>query len=161
MAALAMAAGLESLGWNVRRLGTLRDLDDEGLAHVRSQVEEKMERAVEVRELRELITIAGKAAEVVWKAEGRSASSEHPRHEGTSRLHQREKEGLSREVVGESPVKGKCRSTEVANSTAEEDRPSRRQCSKEGCSRERGEDKMDQRDQRFPQGSRMSRHSWS
>ena len=67
---------LEEIGWNVQRLGTLDDADEESIEAVATSVEEKMRKPLDVAVLLALIEVAAKAAKVSWQAEGRSGDAE-------------------------------------------------------------------------------------
>ena len=71
-----LAEGLQELGWNVNRLGTLRDADRDMVETVATMLEEHLKEPVNLGGLRKLIEVAGTAAEVKWKAEGRGPDSE-------------------------------------------------------------------------------------
>ena len=64
-----LAEGLQELGWNVNRLGTLRDADRDMVETVATMLEEHLKEPVNLGGLRKLIEVAGTAAEVKWKAE--------------------------------------------------------------------------------------------
>ena len=72
-------------------------------------VEEKLEHVVEARELRDLINVASKAAEVAWRVKGRSSSSElmviHAMKELQDAINERRKDSQER-LVEKVPAKG-------------------------------------------------------
>ena len=73
---LPMARALEEMGWNVQRLGTLGDKDEEMIAAVLLSVEEKLGVSMEAEPLIALIEVAATAAEVAWRVEGATSGAE-------------------------------------------------------------------------------------
>ena len=73
---LPIARGLEELGWNVQRLGTLDDKDEEMIAAVLKSLEDKLGMGVDAQPLLGLVEVAAKAAEVSWRVEGNTSGAE-------------------------------------------------------------------------------------
>ena len=71
-----MAEGLEKLGWNVQRLGTLDDGDEETVGAVIASLEEHLKEGVSGEELLKLVEVASKAAKVNWRVEGKSPEAD-------------------------------------------------------------------------------------
>eukprot|EP00435_Cladocopium_sp_Y103_P034782 s391_g9.t1 len=68
--------GLEDLGWNVQRLGTLHDEEEAIIGEVLTSLEGKVGRPLEVEPLLGLIEVAQRAAEVAWRVEGGTSGAE-------------------------------------------------------------------------------------
>ena len=62
--------GLEGIGWNVQRLGTLHDEEEAVIGEVLTSLEKKVGSPMEVEPLLGLIEVVQKAAEVAWRVEG-------------------------------------------------------------------------------------------
>ena len=73
---LGMARSLEEEGWNVQRLGTLDDNDEDMVSVVLTSLEAKAGCSLDPEPLLALIETAGKAVEVSWNMEGRSSDAE-------------------------------------------------------------------------------------
>ena len=68
--------GLEEIGWNVQRLGTLHDEEEAIIGEVLPSLEKKVGKPLEVEPLLGLIQIAQRAAEVSWRVEGGTTGAE-------------------------------------------------------------------------------------
>ena len=68
--------GLEEIGWNVQRLGTLHDEEEAVIGEVLISLEDKVGRPLEVEPLLGLIEVAHRAAEVSWRVEGGTSGAE-------------------------------------------------------------------------------------
>ena len=79
-----LAQDLVRLGWSVRRLGALEDVDDHSLEVVALQVEEVYRRPVDLGELCDLVNVAASAANLAWEMEGRAPKAEHRGRSATS-----------------------------------------------------------------------------
>ena len=73
---LVLAKGLKELGWNVQRLGTLGDQDEELIATALRSLEERLGMPVDPQPLLGLIEVAAKAAEISWRVEARTSDAE-------------------------------------------------------------------------------------
>lgn len=67
-----LAEALESLGWNVQRLGTLHVVVDSVLAGARAAREEA---TFKWTDLTDVIYVCNQMAEVAWKSEGNSSGA--------------------------------------------------------------------------------------
>ena len=67
---------LEGMGWNVQRLGTLHDIEDEVLGGVLHELEGRLGHPVEAEVLIGLIEVCHAAADVAWRIEGKTSGAE-------------------------------------------------------------------------------------
>ena len=73
---LPIARGLKDLGWNVQRLGTLGEDDEELIGVILQSLEEKLGVPLDPQPLIGLVEVSRKAAEVSWRVEGRGSDAE-------------------------------------------------------------------------------------
>eukprot|EP00435_Cladocopium_sp_Y103_P069397 s861_g33.t1 len=73
---LEVVRALEELGWNVQRLGTLHDEEEEVIGVVLQSLEEHLRSPIDVQVLLGLIEVCNAAAQVAWKVEGSTSGAE-------------------------------------------------------------------------------------
>lgn len=106
---IVLAKVLVDLGWNVQRLGTLDGCEAEDLEDVVAGAEERLQESVDLNLLRDLAALAGKAAEVSWRVEGKSGDADllvaHAQRELQDKMNEQRKKETTRlcELV---PAKG-------------------------------------------------------
>ena len=64
------------MGWNVQRLGTLHDIEDEVLGGVLQELEGRLGHPVEAEVLIGLVEVCHAAADVAWRVEGKTSGAE-------------------------------------------------------------------------------------
>ena len=67
---------LEGMGWNVQRLGTLHDVEEEVLGEVLHELERRLGHPIEAEVLIGLVEVCHAAAEVAWRIEGKTSGAE-------------------------------------------------------------------------------------
>eukprot|EP00438_Fugacium_kawagutii_P021417 Skav230575 [mRNA] locus=scaffold971:157894:160071:- [translate_table: standard] len=71
-----LAQGLEDLGWNVTRLGTVEDGDQETLDEICLALRAKVGRMFAISDLEPLLDLARTTAEVAWRVEGKAPDAD-------------------------------------------------------------------------------------
>lgn len=108
-APLDLAEGLEALGWNVTRPGTIEEDDEETLDEACLVLRDRVKRPVMISQVKSLVGIARAAAEVAWRVEGKSPDADLMMAHAASMLQRKINERRAQEterVAGLIPRKG-------------------------------------------------------